>query len=93
MGTSPSDIDKAEDRQKFSQLLDVLKVDQPAWKELTSLQEAETFCRTVCHGKCRVLLVRTCTRCMCLSRGQGRLARQGEAGCCGEVLAARNLPS
>jgi|EP00670_Eutreptiella_braarudii_P007508 carbamoyl-phosphate synthase/aspartate carbamoyltransferase len=47
MGTSPSDIDKAEDRQKFSQLLDVLKVDQPAWKELTSLQEAETFCRTV----------------------------------------------
>eukprot|EP00667_Euglena_gracilis_P000224 EG_transcript_224 len=47
MGTSPLDIDRAEDRFKFSQLLDVLKVDQPAWKELSSLEEAESFCRKV----------------------------------------------
>jgi len=43
LGTSPLDIDRAEDRHKFSQLLDKLEVDQPVWKELTSLEEAEAF--------------------------------------------------
>jgi len=43
LGTSPMDIDRAEDRHKFSQLLDKLEIDQPVWKELTSLEEAETF--------------------------------------------------
>ena len=43
LGTSPVDIDKAEDRHKFSKLLDTLGVDQPIWKELTSLKEAEEF--------------------------------------------------
>jgi carbamoyl-phosphate synthase large subunit len=43
LGTSPLDIDHAEDRHKFSELLDKLGVDQPEWKELTSLQEAEKF--------------------------------------------------
>ena len=43
LGTSPLDIDHAEDRHKFSQLLDKLNVDQPKWEELTSLQEAEKF--------------------------------------------------
>jgi len=43
LGTSPLDIDHAEDRHKFSQLLDKLEVDQPEWKELTSLQEAQEF--------------------------------------------------
>jgi carbamoyl-phosphate synthase large subunit/carbamoyl-phosphate synthase small subunit len=47
MGTSPADIDRAEDRFKFSQLLDVLKVDQPPWKELSSMEEASIFCRKV----------------------------------------------
>jgi len=42
-GTSPVSIDMAEDRHKFSQLLDRLGVDQPQWKELTSIGEAEEF--------------------------------------------------
>lgn len=43
LGTSPVDIDRAEDRHKFSQLLDQLDIDQPAWSELTSLEEAKKF--------------------------------------------------
>jgi carbamoyl-phosphate synthase large subunit len=43
LGTDPKDIDKAEDRQKFSEILDSIGVDQPAWKELTSVKEAEDF--------------------------------------------------
>lgn len=47
LGTNPKDIDKAEDRQKFSQILDSIKVDQPEWKELTSVQDAEAFAAQV----------------------------------------------
>jgi carbamoyl-phosphate synthase large subunit len=47
LGTSPVDIDRAEDRHKFSRLLDELKVDQPKWKELTSLEKAEDFADNV----------------------------------------------
>ncbi|KAI9902995.1 hypothetical protein N3K66_002347 [Trichothecium roseum] len=47
LGTDPKDIDKAEDRQKFSEILDSIGVDQPAWKELTSVQEAENFASEV----------------------------------------------
>ncbi|MCJ1361321.1 carbamoyl-phosphate synthase (glutamine-hydrolyzing) cpa2 [Acarospora aff. strigata] len=43
LGTDPQDIDKAEDRHKFSQILDSIGVDQPAWKELTSVSDAESF--------------------------------------------------
>jgi len=43
LGTDPLDIDKAEDRHKFSQILDSIGVDQPAWKELTSFADAEAF--------------------------------------------------
>jgi carbamoyl-phosphate synthase large subunit len=43
LGTDPKDIDKAEDRHKFSQILDSIGVDQPAWKELTSVSEAYKF--------------------------------------------------
>ncbi|MBW1691063.1 MAG: carbamoyl-phosphate synthase (glutamine-hydrolyzing) large subunit [Deltaproteobacteria bacterium] len=47
LGTSPRDIDRAEDRHKFSQLLDTLEIDQPEWKELTTIEEAETFANKV----------------------------------------------
>ncbi|PYI33920.1 carbamoyl-phosphate synthase [Aspergillus indologenus CBS 114.80] len=47
LGTDPKDIDRAEDRHKFSQILDSIGVDQPAWKELTSVAEAERFAETV----------------------------------------------
>lgn len=43
LGTDPKDIDKAEDRQQFSQILDSIGVDQPAWEELTSVSEAYKF--------------------------------------------------
>ena len=43
LGTSPVDIDCAEDRHKFSRLLDSIGVDQPAWSEVTSLAEAVAF--------------------------------------------------
>jgi carbamoyl-phosphate synthase large subunit len=47
LGTDPKDIDKAEDRHKFSQILDEIGVDQPDWKELTSVKEAEDFAESV----------------------------------------------
>ena len=43
LGTSPDSIDNAENRQKFSQLLDRLGIDQPRWKELSSLEEIYQF--------------------------------------------------
>jgi carbamoyl-phosphate synthase large subunit len=42
-GTQPRDIDRAEDRHKFSTLLDELGVAQPAWVEVTSRREARRF--------------------------------------------------
>jgi carbamoyl-phosphate synthase large subunit len=47
MGTTPENIDRAEDRHKFSRLLDELDVDQPEWQELTSLEAAEAFAKAV----------------------------------------------
>ena len=47
LGTHPVNVDNAEDRHKFSQLLDKLNIDQPVWKELTSLEEAEKFAARV----------------------------------------------
>lgn len=47
LGTSPDDIDNAENRNKFSQILDNIKVDQPDWKELTSLNKAKAFAKRV----------------------------------------------
>lgn len=46
-GTNPADIDRAEDRHKFSTLLDTLKVDQPEWKEFADLSSAKTFAQSV----------------------------------------------
>ena len=46
-GTSPVSIDIAEDRHKFSKLLDSLGIDQPEWRELTTLRAAKAFARKV----------------------------------------------
>ena len=43
LGTSPISIDRAEKRNKFSAMLDQLGIDQPAWQELTSLDDVKTF--------------------------------------------------
>ena len=47
LGTSPLSIDRAENRHKFSAMLDQLGIDQPAWKELTSIEEMEDFVNKV----------------------------------------------
>ena len=43
LGTSPDKIDTAENRFKFSKLLDELGIDQPPWKELAGIRQAEEF--------------------------------------------------
>ena len=43
LGTSAMDIDRAEDRHKFSKLLDSIGVDQPPWREAASLDDAVAF--------------------------------------------------
>jgi carbamoyl-phosphate synthase large subunit len=43
LGTDARDIDKAEDRHKFSALLEELGIEQPAWRELTDLGAAYAF--------------------------------------------------
>ena len=43
LGTSAKCIDNAEDRHKFSSMLDSLGIDQPRWRELTSLKDINEF--------------------------------------------------
>ncbi|XP_034934748.1 CAD protein [Chelonus insularis] len=47
LGTSPESIDGAENRFKFSRMLDRIGVSQPRWKELTDLDSAMEFCNQV----------------------------------------------
>ncbi len=47
LGTSPVDIDRAEDRHKFSSLLDTLGVDQPPWSEVVDSAAAAAFAAQV----------------------------------------------
>ena len=47
LGTSAKDIDNAEDREKFSAMLDRIGVDQPEWSELTSMKEIGKFIEKV----------------------------------------------
>ena len=43
LGTSAASIDRAEDRHKFSAMLDTLGIDQPRWRELTDFADIESF--------------------------------------------------
>lgn len=47
LGTPPTSIDNAEDRHKFSRLLDTLQIKQPAWGELVDLTDAKAFAERV----------------------------------------------
>jgi carbamoyl-phosphate synthase large subunit len=47
LGTSPKQIDNAENRFKFSKILDRLKIDQPEWREFTDTKEADKFAEKV----------------------------------------------
>ena len=43
LGTSPVNIDRAENRGKFSAMLDKLGIDQPKWSALTSMEDVQKF--------------------------------------------------
>uniref|UniRef100_A0A7N6B3K3 Multifunctional protein CAD n=1 Tax=Anabas testudineus TaxID=64144 RepID=A0A7N6B3K3_ANATE len=47
LGTSPEFIDSAENRFKFSRMLDTIGISQPQWKELSDTESAVKFCETV----------------------------------------------
>ena len=47
LGTDPEKIDNAEDRHKFSSILDSIGVDQPAWAEVTTVDAAKEFAKKV----------------------------------------------
>jgi len=47
LGTSPDSIDAAEDRSRFGQLLDQLKIEQPKWNKLRSLEDARRFSKEI----------------------------------------------
>ncbi|MGQ9643901.1 MAG: carbamoyl-phosphate synthase (glutamine-hydrolyzing) large subunit [Ignavibacterium sp.] len=47
IGTSPEQIDNAESRHKFSKILDEIEVDQPEWREVTTLEDAKQFASKV----------------------------------------------
>ncbi|MDD5026277.1 MAG: carbamoyl-phosphate synthase (glutamine-hydrolyzing) large subunit [Candidatus Peribacteraceae bacterium] len=47
LGTRPEDIDRAENRHKFSSLLDEIKVEQPEWKEFADVRSARQFAQKV----------------------------------------------
>ncbi len=43
LGTGATSVDRAEDRHKFSAMLDSLGIDQPRWRELTSFEDIDGF--------------------------------------------------
>src|SRR5438445_1444170 len=47
LGTTPDSIDAAEDRARFGQLLDKLKIEQPKWDKLRSLEDARRFSKQI----------------------------------------------
>jgi carbamoyl-phosphate synthase large subunit len=47
LGTAPDSIDAAEDRSRFGQLLDKLKIEQPKWDKLRSLEDARRFSKEI----------------------------------------------
>ncbi|XP_067677512.1 multifunctional protein CAD-like [Haliotis asinina] len=49
LGTSPESIDNAENRFKFSRMLDNMGISQPLWKELSTVESARKFCKEVSY--------------------------------------------
>ena len=47
LGTKAQNIDRAEDRHKFSAMLDSMGIDQPRWRELTSFEDIDQFIEEV----------------------------------------------
>ena len=55
LGTSPLSIDRAENRHKFTAMLDTLGIDQPRWAELTSMEEIVAFILCYFERQCYLL--------------------------------------
>ncbi len=72
LGTTARSIDNAEDRNKFSAMLDRLGIDQPRWRELTSMDDINEFIDEVGFP----VLVRRAT---CFQCGDERLSQSGTA--------------
>ena len=49
LGTDPRFIDRAENREKFSALLNTLGIDQPSWERISSLSKAKAFAAKVAY--------------------------------------------
>lgn len=47
LGTAAKDIDRAEDRSKFSDLLDSLEIEQPKWSKIESLEKSKQFANRI----------------------------------------------
>lgn len=63
LGTDPEQIDRAEDRHKFSSVLDSIGVNQPEWTEVTTLAAAKAFAKEVGYAlmsSLRLMLLRSC---------------------------------
>ena len=56
LGTDPKQIDMAEDRHKFSSVLDSIGVDQPEWSEVSSLEAAKVFANKVSWVSCCIFI-------------------------------------
>lgn len=63
LGTDPEQIDRAEDRHKFSSVLDSIGVDQPEWTEATTLTAAKTFAKNVGYVLLSWLMSKPLKRC------------------------------
>lgn len=66
LGTSAKSIDNAEDREKFSAMLDRIGVDQPRWRELTSMDDIQEFVEEVGFRTCSSVLCAfgSCDECL-----------------------------
>lgn len=63
LGTDPENIDMAEDRHKFSSVLDTVGVDQPEWTEVTSVEAAKAFAKRVGYVTSCLSLTRSSLNC------------------------------
>ena len=83
LGTSPVNIDRAENRDKFSAMLDKLGIDQPAWRALTSFEDVKEFVEEVGYpvfGTSFVCALRCCDERLLRRRGIAPLPEYGYRG-------------
>ena len=77
LGTSAKSIDNAEDREKFSAMLDRIGVDQPRWKELSSMEDINGFVAEARIGSPELRAEWRRHECLLESRGVGAFLEIG----------------